>query len=62
MNVWRGNIEAHQQMPARWIGRTSFTIKPEYIQTTHNMQLANVCNNTQLHGQEIALYTHRGRA
>ena len=54
-DIWRGNIEAHQQMPVRWIGRTSFTIKPEYIHTTHNMQLANVCNNTQLHGQEIAL-------
>jgi hypothetical protein len=22
-DIWRGNIEAHQQMPVRWIGRTS---------------------------------------
>ena len=50
---WKGNIQAHQSMPSRWTGTTSFFIQPQYVTQALNHQVAHVCADIPIKGQEV---------
>eukprot|EP00435_Cladocopium_sp_Y103_P063659 s40_g25.t1 len=54
-DTWRNNIQAHQCMPSLWTGETQFTIIPEHVHDKLQDQLTNLCTDTFIHGQELAL-------
>eukprot|EP00435_Cladocopium_sp_Y103_P060955 s399_g22.t1 len=52
---WKNNIQAHQSMPSSWIGETHFTILPEHVNDKLQDQITNLCTDTFIQGQELAL-------
>ena len=50
---WKNNIQAHQSMPSHWVGTTIFTIQPQYVSRAINCQVANVCADVIVKGQEV---------
>ena len=50
---WNNNIQAHQSMPCRWTGITSFSIQPQYAAQALHHQAAHVCADVPIKGQEV---------